>query len=75
MNLSILDGAAVRSSKKSKRRHAADPLLDCAFYFLCRSDDPVLVHDCFLQDLAKLLNGRGGLWCSSALHFRRGVEV
>jgi hypothetical protein len=37
-----------------------DRLLDCAFYLRRRFLDSVLVHDFFLQDLAKPLNGRGG---------------
>src|SRR5580692_6724420 len=38
------------------------------FYFaIIRGRDLVLVHDFFLQDLAKPLSRRGALWCSSTL--------
>jgi hypothetical protein len=36
-------------------KHLARDLLGLAFDLLCRSLDPILVHDFFLQDLAKPL--------------------
>src|SRR5664279_603434 len=41
-------------------KHFAGNLLGFTFNLLRRSLDPVLVHDFFLQDLAKPLNGRDG---------------
>src|SRR5450631_1221250 len=41
-------------------KHLAGNLLGFTFDLLRRSLDPVLVHDFFLQDLAKPLNGRDG---------------
>jgi hypothetical protein len=57
------------SAEASIKRTADHPTHQTGeFYFaIIRGRDLVLVHDFFLQDLAKPLSRRGGLWCSSIL--------